>query len=373
MGMAMPKNVVLCCDGTANEFAQDRTNVVKLFFTLVHDPDRQVCFYHPGLGTMEPPGALTGASREVTKLLGKAIGLGLEDDIRDAYAFLMNHFEEGDRVYLFGFSRGAYTVRAVAAVLHMYGLIRPGNEPLVPYAIRMMMAINNIEESKRQDSKTLLDDYFGLARQFKDHFCVPCNPYFIGVWDTVSSVGWIENPLRLPYTANNPDVQIGRHAVSIDERRAFFRSNLWHPTPEGGPKDLKQVWFPGVHRDVGGGYPEPESGLSKIALEWMLKEAGSAELMTDSARVDLMLGRSGGGYASPDANAELHESLIGLWQLAEYIPKRHYNWTLGKEERRANLSRRRTIPDGSFIHQSAYDRGPEYQKRLPADAVRVPW
>jgi uncharacterized protein (DUF2235 family) len=181
----------------------------------------------------------------------------------------------------------------------MYGLIRSGNEPLVPYAIRMMMAINNIEESKRQDSKKLLDDYFGLARQFKDHFCIPCNPYFIGVWDTVSSVGWIENPLRLPYTANNPDVRIGRHAVSIDERRAFFRSNLWHPAPDGGPKDLKQVWFPGVHCDVGGGYPAPESGLSKIALQWMLKEAGSAGLMTDSARVDLMLGRSGGGYAGP--------------------------------------------------------------------------
>jgi uncharacterized protein (DUF2235 family) len=373
MGMAMPKNVVLCCDGTANEFAQNRTNVVKLFFTLVHDPDRQVCFYHPGLGTMEPPGALTRASREVTKLLGKAIGLGLEDDIRDVYAFLMNHFEEGDRVYLFGFSRGAYTVRAVAAVLHMYGLIRSGNEPLVPYAIRMMMAINNIEESKRQDSRTLLDDYFGLARQFKDHFCIPCNPYFVGVWDTVSSVGWIENPLRLPYTANNPDVQIGRHAVSIDERRAFFRSNLWHPAPGGGPKDVKQVWFPGVHCDVGGGYPEPESGLSKIALQWMLKEAGTAGLMTDSARVDLILGRSGGGYASPNANAQLHESLTGLWQLAEYIPKRHYDWTLGREERRQNLSRRRTIPDGSLIHQAAYDRGSEYQKLLPADAVRVPW
>jgi hypothetical protein len=89
--------------------------------------------------------------------------------------------------------------------------------------------------------------------------------------------------------------------------------------------------------------------------------------------VDLILGRSGGGYASPNANAQLHESLTGLWQLAEYIPKRHYDWTLGREERRPNLSRRRTIPDGSLIHQAAYDRGSEYQKLLPANAVRVPW
>lgn len=369
----MSKNVVLCCDGTANEFARDRTNVVKLFFTLIQHPDQQVCFYHPGLGTMEPPGSLTSIRRVGAKLLGQAIGFGLEADIRDAYAFLMNHFQEGDRAYLFGFSRGAYTVRAVAAILHMYGLIRPGNEPLIPYAIRMMMAINNIGKPKTPESKKLLDDYFGLAAQFKDHFCIPCAPHFVGVWDTVSSVGWIENPIRLPYTADNPDISIGRHAISIDERRAFFRSNLWRPKPAGGPKDIKQVWFPGVHCDVGGGYPESESGLSKIALEWMLKEAAGPGLLTDSTMVNQILGRSDPNFARPDAHAKLHESLTGPWLLAEYIPKRHYSWTLGKEERRANRSSRRTIPPGSLVHQSAYDRGPEYQKLLPADAVPVPW
>ncbi|HEY7246757.1 MAG TPA: DUF2235 domain-containing protein [Xanthobacteraceae bacterium] len=369
----MPRNIVLCCDGTANEFAQDRTNVVKLFFTLVHDPGRQVGYYHPGLGTMEPPGALTRVSRDVTKLLGRAIGLGLEGDIRDAYAFLMSHFNEGDRIYLFGFSRGAYTARAVAALLHMYGLIRAGNEALVPYAIRMMMAIRNISDSVGDDDPRL-KDYFGLARQFRDEFSVKeCKPYFVGLWDTVSSIGWIENPIHLPYVSNNPDIAIGRHAIAIDERRAFFRTNLWHPTPEGGPKDIKQVWFPGVHCDVGGGYPEAESGLAKIALQWMLREAGSAGLLTEQARVDAILGRSGHGFAAPAADAMMHESLNGLWPLAELIPKRHYNWALKKDERRANLFRRRTIPDGAMIHQSAYDRGAAYAQRLPANAVRVPW
>jgi uncharacterized protein (DUF2235 family) len=370
----MAKNVVLCCDGTANEFALDRTNVVKLFFTLVHDLPRQVAYYHPGVGTMEPAGAMTTFSRGITKRLGQAIGMGLEADIRDAYAFLMNHYAEGDHVYLFGFSRGAYTVRAVTALLHMYGLIRPGNEPLVPYAIRMMMAITKIRESKPQDSEQLLKDYFGLADQFKDHFCIKgCNPHFVGLWDTVSSVGWIENPVRLPYTASNPDINIGRHAIAIDERRAFFRSNLWRPAADGGPKDLKQVWFPGVHCDVGGGYPEAESGLSKISLQWMFKEADLAGLITDSTRVDLVLGRSGGGYASPKADAKMHESLTGWWRAAELVPKRHYNWELKKDEKRANLFRRRTIPDGSLIHQSAYDQGAEYAKRLPAKGVAVPW
>jgi len=370
----MPKNLVVCCDGTANEFAQDRTNVVKLFFTLVHDPARQVAYYHPGVGTMEPPGALTRFSRRVTKLLGQAIGFGLEADIRDAYGFLMNHFSTGDQVYFFGFSRGAYTVRAVAALLHMYGLIRPGNEPLIPYAIRLMVAINNIRASKKQDYKGLLDNYFDLARQFKDHFCIKdCTPHYVGVWDTVSSVGWIENTNRLPYTASSPDIAIGRHAVAIDERRAFFRTNLWRPLPDGGPKDIKQVWFPGVHCDVGGGYPEPESGLSKITLEWMLNEAVAAGLLTDNARVNLILGRSGGGYVGPQANANIHESLKGLWTAAEFIPKRHYNWALNKDEIRANFFRRRAIPSGSLVHQSAFDRGDAYQTWLPADAIRVPW
>jgi uncharacterized protein (DUF2235 family) len=370
----MAKNVVVCCDGTANEFAPDRTNVVKLFFALVHDPARQVCFYHPGIGTMEPPGALTRFSRTVTRVLARAIGYGLEADIRDAYAFLMNHFAAGDRVYLFGFSRGAYTVRAVTALLHMYGLIRPGNESLIPYAIRMMMAITNLRQKRNESADDAASDYFDLAREFRDHFSIrDCNPHFVGVFDTVSSVGWIENPIRLPYTSNNPSIAIGRHAIAIDERRAFFRTNLWHPNPTGGPKDVKQVWFPGVHCDVGGGYPEAESGLSKIALEWMLDEAVAAGLIVEPARADLVLGRSGHGYVRPDANAMMHESLRGMWRLAEFVPKRHYDWAAQKEGKRANLFRPRTIPDGSLVHQAAYDRGADYARRLPANAVRVPW
>jgi uncharacterized protein (DUF2235 family) len=370
----MPKNVVICCDGTANEFARDRTNVVKLFFTLVRDPLRQLAYYHPGLGTMEPAGTLTTTKRLVTKGLGLAVGWGLEADIRDAYVFLMNQFEEGDRVFLFGFSRGAYTVRAVTALLHMYGLIRPGNEALVPYAIRMMMAITFLREKGAPEKhETELKCYFDLAREFKDHFSrTDCNPYFVGVWDTVSSVGWIESPVRLPYTSNNPDIRIGRHAIAIDERRAFFRSNLWHPTASGGPKDVKQVWFPGVHCDVGGGYPEAESALSKIPLGWMLEEARSAGLLTDPAREDLVLGRAGRGYVAPDPKADMHESLTWPWYPAEFVLKRHYDWDKKKEGRRMNLFRRRSIPPGSLIHRSAYERGDDYAKRLPPDGIPYP-
>src|SRR5450631_3953645 len=149
----MSKNIVICCDGTANEFATDTTNVVKLFYTLDLDPLLQVAYYHPGLGTMEPAGALTPVARKFTKVLGMTLGYGLSEDIARAYGFLMEQYEDGDKVFFLGFSRGAYTVRAVCSLLHMYGLIRPGNESLAPYAIRMMLAINRARDDKAKQSE----------------------------------------------------------------------------------------------------------------------------------------------------------------------------------------------------------------------------
>jgi uncharacterized protein (DUF2235 family) len=363
-----PRNIVLCCDGTANEFATDRTNVVKLYYCLSQDRARQITYYHPGLGTMEPPGALTTVARRVTRLLGKAIGYGLEADIRDAYVFLMNNFRSGDRFFLFGFSRGAYTVRAVASLLKMFGLLPPGNAAFVPYAIRMLTAIDRSEYANN-------NRYFSVASQFKEAFDAAgsCKPHFVGVWDTVSSVGWIENALRLPYSASNPDIAIGRHAVAIDERRAFFRTNLWFPsaTGESGPKDLKQVWFPGVHADVGGGYPEAESGLSKIALEWMIAEAATAGLLIENERRERVLGNRGAPYIRPNPAADMHVSLDAGWWPAEFVWKKHYDRETGKTERRMNLGRARTIPPHSLIHSSAYARSDEYASKLPKDAVRV--
>lgn len=368
----MPKNIVICCDGTANEFAADRTNVIKLYSALRHDTPDQVAFYHPGLGTMEPFGALSPATRWFTRVLGMAVGYGLQNDIRDAYAFLMQSCQPDDRIYLFGFSRGAFTVRAVASLLRMYGLIRKGNEPLVPYAIRMMMGIQRADKNREAT-----EAYFALADEFKRTMGGPCPRIrFVGIWDTVSSVGWLENPLHLPYEANNPDIEIGRHAVSIDERRAFFRSHLWQlpsdTTKPRGPRDLKQVWFPGVHCDVGGGYPEKTSGLSKYPLAWMLEEAKAAGLLVDPAKQAEVLGLTASDKYVPAApDAEMHESLTGFWHLAEYVPKRHWNWQTSKWEHRMNRHRRRTIPPNSLVHSAAYLLGPGYQKAIPADAIRV--
>jgi len=243
----VPKNIVICCDGTANEFTQHNTNVVKLYYTLDQSPDLQVTYYHPGLGTMEPAGALTPFARKFYKALGMALGYGLSDDVARAYSFLMETYREGDKIFFFGFSRGAYTVRSVCSLLHMYGLIRPLNESLVPYAIQMTLAIQRARRDNPKEQEAVRQ-YFELAAAFKQYMSrTDCNPWFVGVWDTVSSVGWISNPLKLPYVTNNPDIAIGRHAISIDEHRAFFRNHLWR-TPDDrlepvGPKDLKQVWF----------------------------------------------------------------------------------------------------------------------------------
>jgi uncharacterized protein (DUF2235 family) len=371
----MPKNIVICCDGTANEFAKHNTNVVKLYTVLRHDPATQVAYYHPGLGTMEPAGALTTFTRKTTKALGMALGYGLANDIRDAYTFLMQAYEPDDRVFFFGFSRGAYTVRAVASLLRMYGLIRPGNAALVPYAIRLMTGIQRARDGATGDG---VADYFALANDFKAGMSrTSCKPWFVGVWDTVSSVGWIENPLKLPYVANNPDIQIGRHAIAIDERRAFFRNHLWRrpadPNQPYGPADVQQVWFPGVHCDVGGGYPEAQSGLSKGALKWMLDEAEAKGLLVETERRREMLGETGSSrYTAPNAQADAHESLTGFWNVAEYVPKKHFDWQTQTWGRRMNRHGRRTIPADALVHVSARERGADYCARLPDGVTYVP-
>jgi hypothetical protein len=127
-----------------------------------------------------------------------------------------------------------------------------------------------------------------------------------------------------------------------------------------------------VHCDVGGGYPEAESGLSKIALEWMLDEAEQHGLQVVAARKQEVLGRvPGTAYVAPDPNGRMHESLSGAWHMMEYVPKPHFDWATGREGRRMNRGRRRTLPAASLVHRSAFERGGGYAQRLPADAVKV--
>ena len=358
----MPRNIVVCCDGTANEFAARRTNVLKLAFAAEKRSGDQLVYYHPGLGTMAPPGLFTRVGQWTARLAGMAFGYGLKADIRDIYSFIINHYCPGDRLFIFGFSRGAYTARAVTSLLYGYGLLGPGNDALVPYAIRLLWRAN---QARSDDAKTR---YFKFAEEFRNTLSVAeCQPHFLGVWDTVSSVGWIANPLSLPYTHSLTGVRIVRHAVAIDERRAFFRTNLVAADPK---QDHVEVWFPGEHCDIGGGYSEAESGLSKLTLEWMIAEADKAGMAFDQDRIDLILGRKGHGYSPPDPRAVMHNSLTPIWWPAEFVPKKHWNGDLKRWEWRMNLFRRRRFSPAPCVDGSAWSRGKEYTKRLPPDAVR---
>jgi hypothetical protein len=125
-----------------------------------------------------------------------------------------------------------------------------------------------------------------------------------------------------------------------------------------------------VHCDVGGGYPEADSGLSKLSLEWMIGEAEKAGMLFDGKRVELVLGRAGHGYAPPDANARLHESLTWPWWPAELVPKKHWDKATGETHWRANLFRRRHFSPAPVVDDSAWARGADYRKRLPPDAIK---
>lgn len=308
------KNIVICCDGTGNQFGDNNTNVVKLHSMLTQDKS-QVAFYDTGVGTFSVSPALTRPTESFAKTMGLALGVGFKQNVCRAYSFLVNNFEDGDRVYLFGFSRGAYAARVVGALIRAFGVMRPSSVHLTSYALRLL---------EFQDTAD-----FRKLNGFKRQFSTGASPSFLfmGVWDTVASVSWAWERLRYGYTRTNPSVNVLRHAVSLDERRALFRPNLWGD--EQPQQDAQEVWFPGVHSDVGGGYPRNESGLSNIALEWMLVEAKDNGLKLDDERVDRILRRQ----CVPNYQARAHASLTPAWWPLEFFIK----------DRRINMFRHRDV------------------------------
>ncbi len=330
----VPRNLVLCLDGTGNEYGEANTNVVKLYSVLQKN-EQQIAYYDPGIGTFSAPAALSTPARKITKLMGMGFGYGITANIEDAYRFLMNHYQDSDQVYIFGFSRGAYTARAVAAMLFKCGLLSPGNENLIPY-------VSKIFKYERRASI-----YSGFKRTYSRR----CLVHFLGLWDTVKSVGWLYNPFSLQFTADNPIVQIIRHAVSIDERRNFYRQNLWGR--RRSHQDIKEVWFPGVHSDVGGSYPENESGPSRIALDWMINEAQTADLQIDARRLAKTLPPASISIDHP----KLHESLRGIWWVPEWLPKMYKDPTDNfKTKIKFYRGSPRYVTNGSTLHESVEDR-----------------
>jgi len=335
----MARNIVLCLDGTSNQFSATNTNVVKLYAMLARAPDDQLSYYQPGIGTMTPAAFWGRVKRWFVKQIDLATAWFLSEHVTDAYRFLMRYYQDGDHIYIVGFSRGAYTARALAGMLHKVGLLTQGNDELIQFAW---------DEYKNQTDKK-------VALGFKNTFSRPVRIHFLGLWDTVSSVGWAWDPKHLLYTQNNPSVEIVRHAVALDEHRAYFVQNLWGTEPT----NVEQLWFPGVHCDVGGGYPEAMSGLSAIALKWMTEKAVEAGLLIDPAVRAIVLPEQNtpDGYAAPFAGGPPNESLKGWWWIPEYIPKRYYDPTANFAKRwMIHAGRPRFVAPRAKIHPSVYER-----------------
>src|ERR1035437_3175399 len=302
----MGRNLILCFDGTNNQYAATNTNVVKMYGMIDRTGNDQIAYYQPGIGTFAPPGVWGKVRQWFITRLDLAVALLLEDHVTDGYRFLMRYYQEGDQIFIFGFSRGAYTARAVAAMLYKVGLLTQGNEELLPFAWNMF--------KQERDRDVYTGFRYTFSRKVKVHF--------LGLWDTVSSVGWAWNPQSLQSPANNPIVEVVRHAVALDERRSYFPQNLWGHDPKM-PTDVQQVWFAGVHCDVGGGYPELEAGLSKIALAWMVEKAEEFGLrLQPKAKAAILPMQDPPSDVAPSVTAPMHESLRGLWWIVEFVPKR---------------------------------------------------
>jgi uncharacterized protein (DUF2235 family) len=345
----MSKNIVLCCDGTSNDATGDITNVLRLFVSLVCD-EGQLCYYDGGVGTLVDPTAITRIRKLIRRKIDLAIGYSLRDNFCKAYRFLARRYEPGDRIFLFGFSRGAYTVRALAGAIHRMGVLREELDSLAEYAwAAYSNDMQDLDERGMFRAEARFAKYFSRSEDTRVHF--------LGAFDTVSSRGWIWDYRTLPNTAHNPSIAHVCHAVAIDERRACFGANLFRPKKPDQHESFREVWFPGVHADVGGGYPEEESGLAKIALQWMLHEADAKGLRLDKSVAADLLGAKK-GYSAPDSQAMLHLSLEGFWRLIEWCPRR--TWTVPPGAMRChgpNLGRERPRPESEpCVHQAALDR-----------------
>ena len=254
----MGKNIVVFSDGTGQKGGEGVSTNVYQLFTFVEDrTPRQIAFYDPGLGT------------DWKKITGNAFGLGFSRNLKQCYQFIFDNFESGDQIYLFGFSRGAATVRSLASFINRFGILPKSRPDLIKEAYRLYKnRATNHGEMKIEAFR-------------EKHNSMKSKIAFLGVWDTVAALGF---PHKGPdvlldrlfkHDFHNFDlsenVEFARQALAIDDERKTFHPILWSKINNDTQKRIKQVWFAGVHTDIGGGYPE--QGLSDISLNWMIYEA----------------------------------------------------------------------------------------------------
>ncbi|CAE6418109.1 unnamed protein product [Rhizoctonia solani] len=255
------RNLVVCVDGTSNKFSDKNTNVVELYECLKKD-DLQKTFYSSGIGTFAKPSWGWAASLKERRisLLDLAVAKNLKKVILDAYRWLADTYQSGDRIFLFGFSRGAYQVRALAAMIECVGLIHAGNLQQIPFAWDLYSTLTSDTQC-----------YLQKLTHFKDTFSRSVRVYFLGAWDTVSSVGFIRDGL-LPLAMKNRHIEHFRHALALDECRVKFLPE-YAADISGGTNTSKNVWFAGTHSDIGGKNTRNAAKRGAEPLYWMMDEA----------------------------------------------------------------------------------------------------
>lgn len=396
----MARNIVVLCDGTGNQIGENLSNVLKLFRCLAKD-EGQVAYYDPGVGTLDRSNPWRRFLDAVRRVFGLITGAGLDDNVLDAYRFIAETYQDGDRIFLLGFSRGAYTARVIAALIHVVGLLRSEQLNLAGYALtayKRTKVPDGIDDAMRKaiadairaegistdlnpDAGTAplepLGRYFGRIANARR---VPI--HFLGLWDSVSSVLVPRVTFLIPrmevlaHTRNNPSVMCFRQAASIDEKRRMFRLDPWLEGQDFDPdgkhgelaplQDRKEVWFAGYHADVGGGHPESESAIAQYPLGWMISESAGKGLRFVAEEVLHLVGglpiegRPHNPYVAPDPTGPIHKSMNAAWAILEWIPKR-VRWR--QWPRRRGLlgvylprSEPRPIPDGALVHSSAIRR-----------------
>lgn len=331
----MPKNIVILFDGTSNEISQNRTNILRLY-GILKKGEEQLVWYDPGVGTFGAANAWSRFWRKTKEVWGLATGWGLDYNVKEVYRFLVENYDNGksrdeerDQIFIFGFSRGAYSARVLAGFIHAMGLIEPRNLNLIDY---LYDAYKQIGENEKQEA-------FEEVRLY-ERVLDPDRPpiRMLGLFDTVASV--IENGprgIRLKshaFTKVNKSVEAVSHAVAVDERRTMFRPLLWPcEQPYWGnpfndtnakPQDAQEIWFAGGHCDVGGGYPENDSALCKVPLSWMIERAKACGLQFRTQSINsVVLGEDQNSkYVAPDPLARRHNSMTFFWGILEFVPRR---------------------------------------------------
>jgi uncharacterized protein (DUF2235 family) len=347
--MATGKRLVVCCDGTWNFADQSSaTNVTKVAASIRSQADQRV-YYDAGVGT-----------DRWMRLRGGAFGKGLSANVLEAYSFLIDTYEPGDMLYLFGFSRGAFTVRSLAGLVRNCGILRPEHDGMIEEA----WALYRSRRKKKKPKGT-------ASAFFRRTYAYETGIHFIGVWDTVGALG-VPRPRWLPRRGAFHDTELsGRvkgafQALAIDEQRRQFRPTLWHQQPDAATEgqELKQVWFAGVHKDVGGGYPE--RGLSDVALLWMIQQASRYGLEFGPSEAEPLETPPESSIfqmpPTPNGMGAKHNSRKGLYRLA---PRLHR--PIGKAANNQGL-----LDGCEYLSQTAkvrYDNDASY--RLPDGPRRL--